>query len=266
MASWRLARSLEVLRDEIRALHPGTTVWTIGDEAHVVSDHRPNAAGVVCAIDVLGDGGLDLARFAEVVRTSGHPAAKYVIHARRVASAAYGWTWRTYTGSNPHTTHVHVSVGVGPDGRSTGPYDDTSPWGLASTGGIEMFCKRGDKGPTVEALQRLLAVAGHPPEGGADGDYGPATSRALFAARQEVGTQATSGDEYTPAAYAQLFQLLARKQGSGKQGERGPAGPQGPAGPAGPRGERGEPGPAGPPGATPTRIAITGEVVAVDRA
>ena len=27
---WRLARSLEVLRAEIRALHPGTTVWTIG--------------------------------------------------------------------------------------------------------------------------------------------------------------------------------------------------------------------------------------------
>lgn len=32
--SWRLARSLVTLRDEIRALHPGTTVWTVGDAAH----------------------------------------------------------------------------------------------------------------------------------------------------------------------------------------------------------------------------------------
>src|SRR5690554_6062740 len=128
---WRLARSLEVLRDEIRALHPGTTVWTIGDAAHLAtwSDHNPNAAGVVCAIDVLADGGLDLGWFAEQVRTSGHPAFKYVIFNRRIASKGGGW--RPYHGSNPHTTHVHVSVGVGPDGRSTGPYDNTSPWGVA---------------------------------------------------------------------------------------------------------------------------------------
>src|SRR5690554_4032083 len=129
--SWRLARSLEVLRDEIRALHPGTTVWTIGDAAHrgTASDHNPNPQGVVCAIDVLADGGLDLGWFAEQVRTSGHPAFKYVIFNRRIASKGGGW--RAYHGSNPHTTHVHVSVGVGPDGRSTGPYDNTSPWGVA---------------------------------------------------------------------------------------------------------------------------------------
>src|SRR5690606_33697874 len=129
--SWRLARSLEVLRDEIRALHPGTTVWTIGDEAHLAtwSDHNPNAAGVVCAIDVLADGGLDLGWFAEQVRTSGHPAFKYVIFNRRIASKGGGW--RPYHGRNPHTSHVHVSVGVGQDGRSTGPYDNTSPWGVA---------------------------------------------------------------------------------------------------------------------------------------
>jgi len=32
--SWRLARSLVTLRDEVRSLHPGTTVWTIGDQSH----------------------------------------------------------------------------------------------------------------------------------------------------------------------------------------------------------------------------------------
>lgn len=131
--AWRVARSLEVLTAEIRTLHPGTTVWTLGDAAHQKgwSDHNPNAAGVVCAADILGDRGLDLAWFAERVRTSGHPAYKYVIFDGRIASRTVaGNAWRPYTGSNPHASHVHVSVGVGPDGRSTGPYDDTSPWGL----------------------------------------------------------------------------------------------------------------------------------------
>jgi hypothetical protein len=131
--AWRLARSLVVLRREVRTLHPGTTVWDIGDEAHraTASDHNPNAADVVCAIDVLPNAGLDLRRFADRVVASDHPALKYVIYNRRIWSvrqAAEGW--RPYTGSNPHTGHVHVSVGIGPDGRSTGPYDDQSPWGL----------------------------------------------------------------------------------------------------------------------------------------
>jgi|GEM_PF-3762516 len=128
--AWRLARSLEQLREEINAAHRGTTFWTIGDQAHrnTWSDHNPNASGVVCAADVLGDKGLNLAQFAERVRTSGHPALKYVIFNRRIANA--GQPWRPYYGDNPHSTHVHVSVGVGPDGRSTGPYDNTTPWGI----------------------------------------------------------------------------------------------------------------------------------------
>lgn len=128
--AWRLARSLETLRAEVRATHPGTTFWTIGDKAHrgTWSDHNPNSAGVVCAADILGDRGLNLGQFAETVRTSHHPAFKYAIYNRRIAYK--GGRWQPYYGSNPHTTHVHVSVGIGPDGRSTGPYDDTSPWGI----------------------------------------------------------------------------------------------------------------------------------------
>jgi hypothetical protein len=129
-----LAESLVVLRAEVRARHPGTTVWTIADEAHGTNtDHFPNAAGVVCASDTLADAGLDLAWYAEQVRRAGiagHPAPKYIIYNKRIASRSGGWIWRPYGGDNPHTGHVHVSVGVGPDGSSTGPYDDTSPWGL----------------------------------------------------------------------------------------------------------------------------------------
>src|SRR5690554_7976273 len=82
-----------------------------------------------------------------------------LIFNRRIASKGGGW--RAYHGSNPHTSHVHVSVGVGPDGRSTGPYDDTSPWGLASTsGGIMALPRRGDEGDEVEVIQRMLVAAG----------------------------------------------------------------------------------------------------------
>lgn len=128
---WRLAKSLDVLRDEIEARAPGTTVWTIGDQAHASgpSDHNPTSAGVVCAIDVLGDRGLDLADFAARVVAAKHPAFKYLIFNRRIWNAAYPG-WRKYTGSNPHSTHAHVSVGTGPDGRSTGPVDDITPWRL----------------------------------------------------------------------------------------------------------------------------------------
>src|SRR5690606_39115057 len=102
--AWRLARSLETLRDEIRRVAPGTTVWTIGDASHAAgaSDHNPNAAGVVCAIDVLGDGGMSLAGFASAVVESNHPALKYVIYNRRIWSKARSAEgWRTYHGIDP---------------------------------------------------------------------------------------------------------------------------------------------------------------------
>jgi hypothetical protein len=131
--AWRLARSLDVLRDEVRTLHPGTRVDTIGNEEHQddASDHNPNPAGVVCAADFFPDRGLNLARFAEQVRNPNHPAVKYVIFNRRIWSKSRNAEgWRDYDGDNPHTGHVHVSVGIGPDGRSTGPYDNPAPWGL----------------------------------------------------------------------------------------------------------------------------------------
>jgi hypothetical protein len=266
--AWRVARSLDVLTAEVRRLHPGTTVWTIGDAAHraSASDHNPNAADVVCAGDFLPDRGLDLAWFAERVRlagVAGHPAPKYVIFNRRIASRSQGWRWRTYTGINPHTGHGHVSVGDGPDGRSTGPYDDTSPWGLTTGGGADLIgLKKGDSGQQVTALQGLLRNAGFSP-GTVDGDYGPATAAAVLKMRKAMGSTATSGDSFGGWAYTQLMTALAGKH-AGKDGARGPAGAQGPAGPAGARGpagaagERGPAGDQGPPGSLPAEIRITG--------
>src|SRR5690606_14777101 len=125
-----------------------------------------------------------------------------------------------------HTRHMHVSVGVGPDGRSTGPYDDTSPWGL--TGGSEMFCRRGDKGPAVKALQVRLKNLGYDlGAAGVDGDYGAATQAALRAACREVYPNTSAdGSVYDHNTMFYVDVLMARKYGGG--GQPGPRGPEGP--------------------------------------
>lgn len=130
MQAERLADSLVTLRDEIWSRWPKTTVWDKGDPAHAAtwSDHNPNSKGVICAIDVLANGGMSLPWFAKTIVRVNPPALKYVIWNRSIWFPGYDWS--EYNGSNPHSTHVHASVGWGPDGRSTGPYDDTTAWGI----------------------------------------------------------------------------------------------------------------------------------------
>jgi hypothetical protein len=209
LASWRLARALQVLNAEIQRAHPGTTVWSIGDSDHAdrPSDHNPNASGVVCAIDVLGNAGLDLGDFAAHLVAHPHPAIKYVIYRRRIWSRARASEgWRPYSGSNPHDTHVHASVGVGPDGKSTGPYDNQSPWGIADLGTAPSkpskpstpstdwttalvadlsTVKSGSRGSAVRRVQGLILAYGGTPAaklkaaGGLDGICGPGTVAAV---------------------------------------------------------------------------------------
>lgn len=135
MIGWRLARSLEGLRREVNTQWPHRSKasdGTIGDLAHAArpSDHNPNPAGVVRAFDVTADG-IDADAFAERIRvlgSVGHRALRdggVVIWDRRLASGPSGWKWRHYGGANPHTKHVHVSVG-----RQSGDYDSPDRWEL----------------------------------------------------------------------------------------------------------------------------------------
>lgn len=132
--TWRLARSLDVLRSQINTRWPARSKasdGTIGDARHAasVSDHNPDKGGVVRALDITHDlsKGPDAGALAETLRRSQDPRIKYLISNRRIASSypAHGkaaWEWRPYTGSNPHEKHVHISV-VADD-----PGDDVSPW------------------------------------------------------------------------------------------------------------------------------------------
>lgn len=173
----REAKSLQVLENEIQSEYPGTTTWEKGDDKHknTWSDHNENAAGVYCAKDILGDGGLDLQEFVDYIITHPHPNLRYVIFNHKIYERSNGFDPEDYHGKSGHETHVHVSVGNGPDGRSTHGYDDTTRWGIGSVGdrpsspakpskpttgnklGDKMpTVKRGSKGEDVRTLQGLL--------------------------------------------------------------------------------------------------------------
>lgn len=118
MSTWTLHPALVKLRAQINERWPNrsrVSDGTIGDARHAAqkSDHNPNAAGVVTAIDITHDpngprGGV----LAESLRLSRDPRIKYVIFNQRIfSSIKQPWVWRPYAGSNPHTKHVHISVG-----------------------------------------------------------------------------------------------------------------------------------------------------------
>jgi lysozyme family protein len=134
---WRVAKSLEILRDQVNAAHPGRRKdndGTIGDAAHQArsSDHNPwvrdGAVGVVTALDITHDPAhsVDTYAMAETLRLNRDRRIKYVISNRRIfSSQVHAWEWRPYSGSNPHDHHVHISVV--PDKAL---YDERTPWNL----------------------------------------------------------------------------------------------------------------------------------------
>ena len=139
--AWRVARSLDTLLAELNERGPNRSKasdGSIGDAAHASrsSDHNPwrqvAGVGVVGARDFTDDPpSLDCDWLAEhleaMLRAGEHPALRsgaYVIWDRRIISrdrVAEGW--RPYSGSNPHTKHLHLSVTTDPGG-----FDSTAPW------------------------------------------------------------------------------------------------------------------------------------------
>lgn len=134
-------KGLDVLLEEINSIAPGRSKasdgW-IGDAAHQNrdSDHNPetipgNPPEQVDARDFTHDPahGADMGKISEKLRKSKDRRIKYVIFNRRIFSsyAVNGypaWTWRPYSGDDPHTGHMHISV-------VDNPHDLTTPWGIA---------------------------------------------------------------------------------------------------------------------------------------
>lgn len=138
--TWRNCQASMTLVNEINKRWPGrdkASDGTIGDAAHATrtSDHNPwyvlAGVGIVRARDVDKDG-VDAAWLVEYLRTLGakrdprlYPGG-YVIFNRRITDADFSG-WHTYTGSNPHDHHFHVSFSTVPAG-----FDSAAPWGIAT--------------------------------------------------------------------------------------------------------------------------------------
>ena len=165
--SWRVAKSLLKLRDQIDAAFPNRSKasdGTIGDAAHASrsSDHDPwvkdGSIGVVTAMDLTHDPahGFDSYRFAEILRLNKDRRIKYIISNKRIASPNLkDWAWRHYGGPNPHNHHVHISV------RSDKEhYDSAVPWRLENETVLpeRLEIQLGASGGEVLDLQHLLGV------------------------------------------------------------------------------------------------------------
>lgn len=131
--TWRLAKSLEVLLQQLDARWPKRNKardGSIGDAKHSAreSDHNPNGSGVVCALDVTNDppNEVHASLIAEAIRSSRDSRVKYIIynHFMMRSYAKPGipaWTWAPYSGPNSHDSHIHISV-------LAAKADDAAPW------------------------------------------------------------------------------------------------------------------------------------------
>lgn len=111
-----LAPSLRNLFNEIDARWPNrdrrTDGW-IGDAAHQQrkSDHNPDSRGIVHAIDIDKDG-IEPYLVVEQCIDESRPTS-YVVYNREIWSRTKDFKPRPYTGDNPHTDHIHVSIQYG---------------------------------------------------------------------------------------------------------------------------------------------------------
>ncbi len=136
---WRAAESLKALLRCVDTAFPGRDKKNdgmIGDAAHQsrASDHNPwvidGSKGVVTAIDITHHpaSGCDVHKLVAALHASRDKRIKYIIWNRRIANSSAirsvpAWTWRSYSGANPHTHHFHLSVH--PDKAL---YDDAAAW------------------------------------------------------------------------------------------------------------------------------------------
>lgn len=117
----KLCKAGQQLREQFDDSYPDrdrTSDGWIGDTRHSArpSDHNPDAAGIVRAIDIdrdlAGKAKPDL--MPDLANQIRHAAKSdkrisYIIFAGKIASPRMGWRWRKYSGINSHVHHCHIS-------------------------------------------------------------------------------------------------------------------------------------------------------------
>lgn len=197
MVAWRVARSLEKLREQVNLVAPDRNKTngpdgTIGDASHQSrdSDHNPHikdspGPNVVSALDLTHDpqGGFNAYTFGDWLRLHPDIRAKYVIVNRQIWNPSISKEWRPYNGANPHDKHVHISVLP-----TKTLYDSVAPWDIgpmkvdpdAPILPDKPVLRKGMKGEDVRYLQTLLSIK-------ADGNFGPVTDKAVQAFQKSLG-------------------------------------------------------------------------------
>ena len=153
-----LAHSLRRLEAEVNRQFPRRDHWSdgwLGDDSHATrfSDHNPSG-GWVHAYDFdatlthsMGSGtvGDYIARQVLAGCRSGRlrHVVNYVIYKRVIYTAAAGYRGRRYIGSNPHDSHIHISIHRTAHARGWSGW-----WGILL--------------PTIDASRTDYAFAGHP--------------------------------------------------------------------------------------------------------
>jgi len=131
VATWEVSPILVPLITEVKTHNPGMTVFTIGDTAHQQeeSDHNPDEWEFVCAGDfMIGDAftvteaEFLFSRIVIMIRAGDKRCAYAIWDKHIVSSTVSPGVVRAYTGDDPHTNHVHVSV---PHGSQPHP---TTSW------------------------------------------------------------------------------------------------------------------------------------------
>lgn len=116
MPSPWLSKAAAQLRDQVDARWPRRDTaadgW-IGDASHAnrVSDHNPDPlTGVVRALDIDADG-IPAQALADTLAAARDVRIAYIVFDNRIASLRSDppWSWRPYTGTDPHRSHIHVS-------------------------------------------------------------------------------------------------------------------------------------------------------------
>lgn len=180
--SWRIAESLKRLREQVNALYPNrdkSSDGSIGDTRHSArkSDHNPNGAGVVCAIDIDEDLSPNntVAGIVASIQASRDPRVKYIIYEGKITVKGDITKWKPYSGVNPHKHHAHISVK-----QDAKLYDDRRDWSVGGNSQVLLDSsptvrdlKIGDRGADVIILQEKLGVT-------PDGEFGLKTKKAVI--------------------------------------------------------------------------------------
>lgn len=197
MVAWHTAASINVLLSQCNTFAPHRSRLsdgTIGDTAHQAegnaSDHNPWYNNTVTAVDITHDPshGMDCSKLADSLVSNGDARRKYIIWNHRIFEFRGGFPgsgkWVAYTGTDPHTSHLHLSV------MPNATCESVNHWGVY----YFSICELGDWNDKVLALQRTLnfrlAIGLI-----LDGQFGPKTLSAVqvFQSRNHLAVDGIAG-------------------------------------------------------------------------